>query len=113
MKIATRKNDEELGTNERNYYAWKCEIADARHRPNGRGQNQGCGNWQVKSSKWKSEEAPHGLMVSCKHGCLGNGGKGPRKARLTPSTRKFYHFPTKDEAERFCEALNGAEGDSQ
>ena len=94
----------------RHFYAWKCEIADARHRPNGRGQVAGCGKWQIKSSKWTAEEAPHGLMVSCKHGCLGNGGKGPRKARLTASTRKFYHFQAKEAAEVFCNALNEQEG---
>jgi hypothetical protein len=112
MKKRINEN-EELRTNERHYYCWKCEIADDRHRPNGRGQQQGCGKWSVKSSKWKAEEAPHGLMASCKHGCLGNGGRGPRKARLNASSRKFYHYESMEAATKFCEALNDVQEDSQ
>jgi hypothetical protein len=109
MTIGTGKNSNKNERKERHFYAWKCEVADPRHRPNGRAQVEGCGKWQIKASKWKPEEAPHGLMVACKHGCVGNGGKGARKARLRASTRKFYTFESQEAAAMFCKALNEQE----
>lgn len=106
------KTEEKNNEKERHFYAWECAIIDNRHRPNGRRQIEGCKKWQIKSSKWLAEEAPHGLMVSCKHGCLGNGGKGPRKARLSGSTRKFHHFTSKEMAEVYCKAKN-EQGDQE
>lgn len=92
------------------YHAWKCEVIQHNHKPNGRKMVEGCKKWQIKSSKWENPlDAPEGLMASCKHGCKGNGGKGPRKVRLTPTTRKFYTYESKEAAEQFCAALNEQE----
>lgn len=86
------------------FHAWKCEISDQRHRPNGRRQEEGCGRWSVYASK--HPEADGSLMATCRRGCLGNGGKGPRKVRLNASTRPVYTFEGKEAAKTFCEAMN-------
>ena len=49
-------------------------------------------------------------MATCRRGCLGNGGRGPRKVRLNLNSRMFHTFDRKEVAEVFCEALNRQEG---
>lgn len=91
----------------RTFYTWKCMVIQDNQRPLGRAQSPGCGKWQVKASKYDDpSKAPHGLMAGCVLGCLGNGGKGRRKTRLTASTRKFYTRGTREEAQALADALN-------
>jgi hypothetical protein len=93
---------------ERCYHAWKCEVVDDRHRPNGRKQVAGCGWWSVYASRHDQHHG--GLMATCRRGCLGNGGRGPRKVRLNLSSRRFYTFETREAAEVFCQAMNNQQG---
>jgi len=49
-------------------------------------------------------------MATCRRGCLGNGGMGPRKVRLNEKSRAFYTFETREAAEVFCQAMNNQQG---
>jgi hypothetical protein len=100
-----------LDSETRYFHVWECAVIQKEHKPNGRKLNEGCGIWQIKASKHKDTMKPkHGTMASCKHGCVGNGGKGPRKARLNPSTRKFYTFDNAGAAIAFRDAMNEQKG---
>lgn len=96
----------------RTYYTWKCaDHGDNEQRPNGQPISDACGKWGVKSSIYSDpSEAPHGLFATCRYGCLSSGGRGPRKTRLTASTKKFYAFPTRAEAQALADILNEQEG---
>ena len=101
-----KQNVEDNNGEPRFFHVWKDEVIQKYHRPNGRAQTEGCGRWQIKTSKWKDPtKAPNGLMATCKYGCKGNGGKGPRKVRLNPKTRKFYTFESKEAALMFLDAM--------
>ena len=93
---------------QRHYHAWRCEVVDDRHRPNGRKQVAGCGHWSVYASKHGRDH--HGLMATCRRGCVGNGGMGPRKVRLNQKSRAFYTFESREAAEVFCQAMNNQQG---
>ena len=103
MDLETDTKEEVHAT--RYFHAWKCEVTNKVHRPNGRKQTEGCGKWMVKSSKHDGEDPEAGLMAQCKT-CKGNGGKGPRKVRLNRKNRQFYTYLQADVAKAFCEALN-------
>ena len=104
--------NKQIETSETRYFhVWECAVIQNEHRPLGRKLTEGCGTWQIKSSKHKDTMKPkHGTMAICKHGCKGNGGKGPRKARLNPSTRKFYTFDNAGAAIAFRDAMNEQKG---
>lgn len=97
--------------NERYYHAWRCEVVDERHRPNGRKQVAGCGKWSVYASKHSQEHG--GLMATCRRGCLGNGGRGARKVRLNLTSRMFHTFESREAAQVFCTAMNNQQEASQ
>jgi len=84
--------------NKRKYHVWQCVKRGYDTRPAGKPLTDGCGLWQVKSSKH------HTLSRKIQANCIGFGCS--RKPRLNPNKMKVYSFDDLETALQFADDMN-------
>jgi hypothetical protein len=84
--------------NDRKYHVWQCVKRGYDTRPGGHALTDGCGLWQVKSSKH------HTLNRSVQGNCIL--AKCARKPRLNPTLMRIYSFDDLETALQFADDKN-------
>ena len=87
----------------RTYWVWRCVNNHPNMRPNGLKITDGCGQHQIKSSKYSDLEEKDLQLIGGLQGLCKNCG---RKPRLSPKTTKLKGFTNKQAAQEYCEAMN-------